>query len=86
MVVDGFDGAACEEPHRLATCHAGNKVCKAGAECIEEETLKWMIVERAIRVGNIETVVAGVECSIEPLVVVHCPVQPVLPGIHDEDA
>lgn len=43
-----------------------------------------MVVECAEGVGNVEPVVPGVEGAEEPLVLVECTVEPVLPGIYYE--
>lgn len=60
-----LDRGASEEPHRLAHCHTGKQVAKTAAECVESEAFKRMVVEGAISVWNVETVVARVEgyCS-----------------------
>lgn len=43
-----------------------------------------MVVECAEGIGGVESVVPGVEGSVEPLVYVECTVEPVLPGVKYE--
>lgn len=62
VVVDGFDGRAGEEPHALAGGQEGRFVGDAGAERVEEEAFERVVVEGAEGVGDVEAVVAGVEC------------------------
>jgi len=63
VVVDGLDRTAGEEPHALAYGHAGHEVANSSAQCVEEEALEWMVVERAESVWDVETVVSRVERS-----------------------
>jgi hypothetical protein len=62
VIVDGLDCAAYEKYHSLACCHACDFVCNAGSEGIEEETFEGVVVEGTVGVGDIETVVPGMEC------------------------
>lgn len=61
MVIDGFEGWAYEEGESLAGCEAGGFVCEGGADCVEEEAFEGVVVEGAVGVGDVETVVAWVE-------------------------
>lgn len=62
VVVDGFDGATAEEEHCLACGEACEEVCEASTGCVEEEALDGVVVESTEGVGDVETVMAGVEC------------------------
>lgn len=61
VVVDRLDGREAEEEGALADRHEGELVADAGAERVEEEALKGVVVEGAVCVGDVEAVVAGVE-------------------------
>ncbi len=63
VIVDGLDCRAGEEAHSLARGHEGEFVGDAGAEGVEEEALKGVIIESAEGIGDIEAVVPGVECG-----------------------
>jgi hypothetical protein len=62
MIVDGFDGGEGEKDHGLADCLTSEEVGYAGTEGVETEAFDWVIVQGAIGVGDVESVVAGVEC------------------------
>ena len=61
VVVDGLDGAECEEPHALPDGHARRKVGESRTKGVEEEAFKGMIVQGAVGVRDVEAVVTGVE-------------------------
>lgn len=61
MVVDRLDGRASEKPHGLANGHAGDKISDSSTESVKKESFNWMVVKSSVRVGDIETVVAGME-------------------------
>ena len=63
MIVDSFDGTASEKPHALTDGHAGNEIADSSAEGVEKKSFKWVVVERAVSIRNVETVVSGVESS-----------------------
>lgn len=85
VVIDRFHGAEAEEDHSSAQAHPRELVCQTGADGVHEQALEGMVVQRAERVGDVETVVTGMESSVEPLALVHEAVQEVLPGIEDKD-
>jgi hypothetical protein len=60
-----LDGRSGEEPHGLAHRHAGKEVSESTAKGIESEAFKWVVVQGAVCVGDVEAMVAGVEsdCS-----------------------
>lgn len=66
MVVDCFDGRACEEPHTLTGSHKGKFVSNAGSKRIKEEAFKRMVIQGAKGVRNVEAVMARMEgCYIQ---------------------
>jgi len=85
VVVDGLDGGKGEEEHALAGIHEGDFVGQTGAESVEEKSFKGVVVQSAVRVWDVESVVTGVESDIQPLVHVHSTMQEVLPCIDDND-
>ena len=61
MVIDRLDGADAEKGEALARGHAGEQVGTASAEGVEQKALDGVVVEGAVGIGDVETVVAGVE-------------------------
>ena len=84
MIIHGLEGRADEEAETLQLRHAGNFEGEACAKGVEEETLEGVVVEGAVGVGDVETVVAGVEGGVEVFVCVHEAVEEVLPGVDYE--
>lgn len=68
VVVDGLDGGKGKEGHALSDGHTGELEGYGSADGVEEEALEGMVVESAIGVGDVETVVARVESSFLTLV------------------
>lgn len=58
VVQDGFDGGAGEEPHRLSHCHAREQIRETGAERVECKSFERVVVQGAVSVRDIETVMA----------------------------
>lgn len=85
VVVHRFERAACEEAHSLPGTHPCNLEGQTSAQSVEEEALEGMVVERAVRVGDVEAVVTRVKGCVEVAGGVHEAVQEVLPCIDDED-
>ena len=52
MIVNCLDGGPCEEAHSLTWRHASKLVANAGTYSIKEETLNWVIVQRAVSVRH----------------------------------
>ena len=65
VVVDRLDGAAHEEEHAQPRGEQGDLVGEPRAERVEEEALYGVVVERAVGVGDVEAVVAGVPVGCE---------------------
>ena len=63
VVVNGLDGRKGKEAHALQRRHARHLEANARAEGVEQEALKWVVVQGAISIGHIQTVVTGVESS-----------------------
>lgn len=61
VVIDGLDGRESEEASALDQRHAGHLEANAGTEGVEKEALEGVVVQSAVSVGDIETVVSGVE-------------------------
>lgn len=61
VVVDGLDGRESEETSALDQRHAGHLEANAGTEGVEKEALKGVVVKSTVSVGDIKTVVSGVE-------------------------
>lgn len=63
VVVNGLDGREAEEEETLAGGHARKKEANTGAEGVEEETLKGVVIQSAVGVRNVEAVVSRMEGS-----------------------
>ncbi len=59
VVIDRLHHAADEEEHAQTGAEERHLVGEAGAEGIQDESLDRVIVEGAVRIGDVETVVAG---------------------------
>ena len=68
MIINGLEGREAEEAHALANCHAHCLEGDASAESVQEESLKRMVVQSAVSIRNVQTVVAGVESGCFVLV------------------
>lgn len=58
VVVNGLHGGKGEEAGALEGGHARDLEADAGAEGVEEEALKGVVVQGAVGVGDVEAVVA----------------------------
>lgn len=63
VVVDRLHHAADKEEHALARGHEGALVGDGRTESVEHETLDGVVVEGAVGVGNVETVVTSMPLS-----------------------
>lgn len=63
VAVDSLEGREGPEPDTLAERHEGGLKGDAGADSVEEEALKGMIVEGTVGIGDVEAVVSGVDSS-----------------------
>lgn len=63
VVIDGLDRREGKEASALANRHAGQLERNTGTECIQQETFQWVVVQGAVCVRNIESVVSGVKSS-----------------------
>ena len=85
MVVYSLDRAAGEETHPLSGSHAGEFEREASAKGVKEEAFKGVVVEGAVGVRDVQTVVAGVEGCVEVAGGMHKAVEEVLPCVEDDD-
>ena len=85
VIINGLDGAAGKEPHRLSASHTSEHVGNTGTQGIKKEALKGVVVESTISVRDVKAVVTRVEGCVEPLVHVHGSVPEVLPCVDDKD-
>lgn len=58
VVVNGLEGRKGKEAHALARCHARQLEADAGTERIEQEALQRVVIQRAIRIRDVQAVVA----------------------------
>ena len=86
MVVHGLECRHQEEKHGLAGARANDPFRKARTTSVQQESFEWMVVERAKRVGHVQTVVGRMELLVQVCVHVHGTVEEVLPGVDDEPA
>ena len=56
-----LDGRASEEPHRLSHCHAGKQIAQASTQGIEREPFDRVVVQSAVGIWHIETVMPRME-------------------------
>lgn len=54
------------------------------AQCVEQQTLKPVVVQGPESIWNVESMMHGMECAVQILVGVEVSVQEVLPSINDE--
>ena len=62
VIIYSLKSGANEEADSLTSRHACEEVSEAGAAGIEEEAFKGVVVEGTVGVGDVEAMVAGVEC------------------------
>ena len=85
MVVYSLDHAASEETDPLSDTHAREFEREASAEGLKDEAFQGVVVEGAVGVGDVQTVVAGVKGRVEVVRGVHEAVEEVLPCIEDDN-
>jgi hypothetical protein len=61
VVIDGLDSRESEEASALEQRHASHLEANAGAKGVEKETFEGVVVQSAVSIWDIETVVSGVE-------------------------
>lgn len=61
VIIDGFDGGSCEEPHALTRVHTGNLISYTCTKGIEEKSFEWVVVQGAVSVWHVEAVVVGMK-------------------------
>lgn len=86
VIIDSLDSAASKEPHGLSASHTSEHVGNTSTQCVKKEALEGVVVQSAISVRDVKTVVTRVESCVEPLVHVHGSVQEVLPCVDNEDS
>lgn len=67
VVVDSLDGGHGKEPHALTHSHEGGLERDSRAKGVEEEALDGVVVQSAVGIRNVESVVSRVEvrCRIK---------------------
>lgn len=63
VVVNRLHGRKCKEARALQRRHARHLEANAGSERVEKEAFEWVVVQRAVRVGDVQAVVSRVEGS-----------------------
>lgn len=61
MIIDGLERREAEEAHALADCHSHCLEGDASTKSIKEEPLERVVVQGSISVGNVQSVMTGVE-------------------------
>ena len=84
MVINSLEGCKCKEKNCLSNCKTGTRHRCEIAERIHDKRLNGMAVQCAKRVGNIDSVMDGVDVSIEKLVHVDKAMEKIFPCVSDE--
>lgn len=61
VIIDGLHRRYAEEGQSLSRAHARNQVGDAGAESVEDEAFHWMIIECAVCVRYIQSMMPGMQ-------------------------
>lgn len=61
VIINGFDGGEREIPHALAVRHSRRQESDASTSGVKQESLDRMVVKGTERVGDVKSVVAGME-------------------------
>lgn len=61
MVVNCLDGGPGEKAHSLTRCHGSQLVTNTGANSVQKEALKWVVVEGAVCIRHMQEMVARME-------------------------
>lgn len=83
VIVDSLQSGKRKEGKSTTVAHTTDKESQAGSDAVHQETLEWMVVQCAKRVGHIESVMARVEVLVEIWHVVEKTVEKVLPRIEE---
>ena len=84
MIIHGLQASEPEEEDLLSNGHHAGCFGEGSGEGIEEESFDGVVVEGSEGVRDVETVVVGVEVSVEEGDFVHEFVEEELPGVDDE--
>jgi hypothetical protein len=84
MVVDGFSGGDAEEHGSLSDRHSRCPMGNHGTQGVEDEAFERVVIESAVGVRTVETMMDGVDVFVEELVDVEGSVPEVLPCVEDE--
>jgi len=84
MIIDGLQASEPEEENFLSDGHHAGCLGEGRGEGIEEESFDGVVVEGSEGVRDVETMVVGVEVSVEEGNLVHEFVEEELPGVDDE--
>ena len=84
VIIYRLERAEGEEKGSLANTHAGCLLREDRVKRVEEEALEGVVVERAKGIGDIETVVHGVDVAVEEGGDVEEAVHEVFPGVDEE--
>lgn len=61
MVINGLKGGEREENHCSANPHSRELECQTGADRVHEKPFEGVVIERAVGVGDVETVMADMK-------------------------
>ena len=86
MVINSLESRKCEEKNCLSDCKTGTRHRCDITERIHDKRLDWMAVQCAKCVGNIDSVMDGVDVFIEKLVFVDKAMDKIFPCVSDEPA
>lgn len=84
MVVDGFSGGDAEEHGSLSDRHSRCPMGNHRTQGVEDEAFERVVIESAVGVRTVETMMDGVDVFVEELVDVEGSVPEVLPCVEDE--
>lgn len=83
MVVHGLECREGKEGKCSTVAHAADEEGETGADAVHQESLKWMVVECAKRVGDVQAMVARMEVLVQIWYVVEQAMKKVLPGVQE---
>lgn len=84
MIIHRLQTREPKQQDLLSHGHHAGGLGEGSGQGVEEEPFDGVVVERSERVRDVETVVVGVEVSVEPGDLVHEFVEEELPGVDDE--
>ena len=84
MIIDSLRRRDAEEEDILSNRQIGDHVSEESAASVENESFDWVIVECSESIGNVESVVPAVNCSVEEGDLMSRSMHHVLPSIENE--